>query len=417
MRGNRAAIKIAIDGVGSIPACAGEPNAESASQTCGGHHLEAGLSPRVRGNRCRAEQCDRNPGSIPACAGEPSGRAFNPSACLSPRVRGNPSSQRARPHEQGLSPRVRGNHAVSEAFGKAIGSIPACAGEPECKPSPLQQSWVYPRVCGGTIPGLDLDGAGGVYPRVCGGTSRPPSPIRVLTGLSPRVRGNPKTNNRTRYAYGSIPACAGEPERQALGLQGSIPACAGEPCRERIATLIVAVYPRVCGGTRLILSVLRPIWGLSPRVRGNLSQNLTAADDTGSIPACAGEPRGSAVVRHVPRVYPRVCGGTAARTSLRPMTPGLSPRVRGNHGDRAVVRHVPRVYPRVCGGTAAGRDPAGQDVGLSPRVRGNLLGIDSQIPRLGSIPACAGEPRPQVTRTVHRGVYPRVCGGTLGAAK
>ena len=31
-------------------------------------------------------------------------------------------------------------------------------------------------------------------------------------------------------------------------------------------------------------------WGLSPRVRGNLVDQLKAKLDNGSIPACAGEP-------------------------------------------------------------------------------------------------------------------------------
>ena len=51
------------------------------------------------------------------------------------------------------------------------------------------------------------------------------------------------------------------------------------------------------------------------------------------------------------------------------------------------------VYPRVCGGTLLSAVSVISSSGLSPRVRGNH---PTQHPRariVGSIPACAGEPR------------------------
>ena len=91
---------------------------------------------------------------------------------------------------------------------------------------------------------------------------------------------------------------------------------------------------------------------------------------------------------------------------------GLSPRVRGNHTRTDAAANVlgsipacageprmlnPRmesegVYPRVCGGT---EEPLGKTVaieGLSPRVRGNRYDLPTQIENERSIPACAGEP-------------------------
>ena len=50
--------------------------------------------------------------------------------------------------------------------------------------------------------------------------------------------------------------------------------------------------------------------------------------------------------------------------------------------------------------------------GLSPRVRGNLRTFDTLTTSDGSIPACAGEPRPRVCACMPPRVYPRVCGGT-----
>ena len=194
------------------------------------------------------------------------------------------------------------------------------------------------------------------------------------TGLSPRVRGNPKTMKSAQDAAGSIPACAGEPP---LGRRG----------------------PAVSGG-------------LSPRVRGNRWGNSASPQRTRSIPACAGEPAVCQPQRRPPRVYPRVCGGTSRTISCSVPWAGLSPRVRGNLRLAAVggrsSRSIPAcagepvlhtnyhkpltVYPRVCGGTPFKARRKAVRCGLSPRVRGNPAVRRLQRPHPRSIPACAGEP-------------------------
>ena len=70
-------------------------------------------------------------------------------------------------------------------------------------------------------------------------------------------------------------------------------------------------------------------------------------------------------------VYPRVCGGTSLMLAKLAMLNGLSPRVRGNHyGERRALSPT-SVYPRVCGGTWCGANSDRTNEGLSPRVRGN----------------------------------------------
>ena len=156
----------------------------------------------------------------------------------------------------------------------------------------------------------------------------------------------------------------------------------------------ISVYPRVCGGTWATTWSKPAAYGLSPRVRGNLRYANENYINTGSIPACAGEPA-RLITGHPPStVYPRVCGGTCCTTSNRLSHPGLSPRVRGNPPPRPPGRHGPRsipacagepyegtimvfpppVYPRVCGGTLRWDTLSGAWYGLSPRVRGNLMG-------------------------------------------
>ena len=238
--------------------------------------------------------------------------------------------------EFGLSPRVRGNPVATAAQWALNGSIPACAGEPSPPHASASQSAVYPRVCGGT--------------RYLG------TPSGIVDGLSPRVRGNPGRRRDCTHDAGSIPACAGEP---------------GGFCFRFTPRW---VYPRVCGGTAVADEPLATARGLSPRVRGNRHQRISAFQSVRSIPACAGEPTGIRGAKSITEVYPRVCGGTGQEGGYR-MT----------------------------------------DEGLSPRVRGNLLlGFPNAVPKR-SIPACAGEPPPLRPARFRTSVYPRVCGGTRPA--
>ena len=50
------------------------------------------------------------------------------------------------------------------------------------------------------------------------------------------------------------------------------------------------VYPRVCGGTKFRDAVSTSVYGLSPRVRGNLNEGQQHEQIDRSITACAGEP-------------------------------------------------------------------------------------------------------------------------------
>ena len=233
-----------------------------------------------------------------------------------------------------------------------------------------------------------------VYPRVCGGTRQAPQGPPGPRGLSPRVRGNLHRSRDCPNRDGSIPACAGEPARQARSA-----------AHER-------VYPRVCGGTAYQALTLTLYPGLSPRVRGNPEAEHAVQALPGSIPACAGEPTRSDRLVCGSRVYPRVCGGTLDG-SVGPGHPaGLSPRVRGNPAAAASSRARSWVYPRVCGGTAQKEYLRPLDAGLSPRVRGNPEAVSEHHLSSGSIPACAGEPKRGPRRVGLSRVYPRVCGGT-----
>ena len=237
-----------------------------------------------------------------------------PAGLVYPRVCGGTIYRQTNmmPH-QGLSPRVRGNLGSNTWTGWQVGSIPACAGEPNIGGVALFRHRVYPRVCGGTRCSRDRRGGRG--------------------GLSPRVRGNQELAPHNPAIDRSIPACAGEPgtgyDRAGQGKVyprvcggtrggygdvggniGSIPACAGEPWHLKTAEAVGQ--------------------GLSPRVRGNRNKVGIRLYHKRSIPACAGEPLPVGAGLAVDRVYPRVCGGTHTPTNRAKFPEGLSPRVRGN---------------------------------------------------------------------------------------
>ena len=187
---------------------------------------------------------------------------------------------------------MRGNHAYGDQRRRAIGPIPAGAGEPIK-----------------TLPGI---GRSGAYPRRCGGTLSSRAVIARSRGLSPQVRGNQRMPAASQPGGGPIPAGAGEPERKTS------------------SRITARAYPRRCGGTtRKKLTVY---WrrGLSPQVRGNLIFGTGLCQRNGPIPAGAGEPPSAAGSIARRRAYPRRCGGTTAANETAVNGAGLSPQVRGN---------------------------------------------------------------------------------------
>ena len=276
----------------------------------------------------------------------------------------------------------------------AWGSIPACAGEAR---------WHCPGPVSVTV-----------YPRVCGGSETNKRPEPSPAGLSPRVRGK-LHQRRTVWAN-----------------QRSIPACAGEAPGPGKAPLRCGVYPRVCGGSGVIILAQLRRHGLSPRVRGKQWLRNSGGGSGGSIPACAGEASTRLSAPAGYPVYPRVCGGSARRSGRLLAYHGLSPRVRGKHmvadcrcrpgrsipacaGEARGVSSASanlRVYPRVCGGSRRMCRTKASMNGLSPRVRGKLPRKSLGQRRMGSIPACAGEASWGCARASASRVYPRVCGGS-----
>ena len=193
------------------------------------------------------------------------------------------------------------------------------------------------------------------------------------TGLSPHVRGNPRSMPTGR------------------SLPGSIPACTGKPSFAGLVTGFAGVYPRMYGETPRLRLLAASVGGLSPHVRGNPLRLAPAQAAAGSIPACTGKPESTGTMLALPAVYPRMYGETIAKRLEARYERGLSPHVRGNHawmrqaiGTNGSIpactgKPPPRpfhtspsmVYPRMYGETRRENNHLHNQAGLSPHVRGN----------------------------------------------
>ena len=129
----------------------------------------------------------------------------------------------------------------------------------------------------------------------------------------------------------------------------SIPALAGERKTDTKPEHEVGVYPRACGGTIKSMAQCCHNIGLSPRLRGNGDPETKACAISGSIPALAGERRTVCGMTNGFWVYPRACGGTAAIVASRPLQAGLSPRLRGNAWPSEKLRRLPGSIPALAG--------------------------------------------------------------------
>ena len=294
----------------------------------------------------------------------------------------------------GLSPRGRGNRHSSRPSRPACRSIPARAGKPMATADCTSRRRVYPRAGGETVIRA--------------------ARAALLVGLSPRGRGNPWPRPIARPAGGSIPARAGKPGWR------------------RPKAVSSGVYPRAGGETIVRSPALIASSGLSPRGRGNRLSVERGHAGFGSIPARAGKPRSPPRFARDCGVYPRAGGETFITARFNTTLSGLSPRGRGNlaMADHPLTRFrsIPAragkpshrrcrsrscaVYPRAGGETRCNVAALRVEWGLSPRGRGNRHESRGRCVPVGSIPARAGKPDPQLGGGAAGMVYPRAGGET-----
>ena len=161
-----------------------------------------GLSPLARGNLF-AQKCHRaRPGPIPARAGQPMALRPSPcSARAYPRSRGATALHCAStPATGGLSPLARGNHLALAVISRLQGPIPARAGQPDQPATLANSSRAYPRSRGATFESVKSGGKSeGLSPLARGNRGRAfdleravgPIPARAGQPLAPSCAGSP----------------------------------------------------------------------------------------------------------------------------------------------------------------------------------------------------------------------------------
>ena len=215
--------------------------------------------------------------------------------------------------------------------------------------------------------------------------------------------------------------------------KGIIPACAGNTFRPGICCLSHRDHPRMCGEHRRLFCWASLQLGSSPHVRGTLDDRGHDREQTGIIPACAGNTCARSAAMRRTWDHPRMCGEHQSTDPLALAQQGSSPHVRGTlhhagiDGHRAGIipacagntrmtalpRPSTRDHPRMCGEhplVFCGSLPVR---GSSPHVRGTLTLLPPVRACCRIIPACAGNTQPSPFSHVEAWDHPRMCGEHL----
>ena len=150
-----------------------------------------GSSPHARGTPARSTLLQTGDGIIPACAGNTiQWRMLVTLTRDHPRMRGEHTlADSASTVDWGSSPHARGTPLRRSDRDKALGIIPACAGNTSTLTTYFTSAWDHPRMRG----------------EHCGYLSD----VHPSLGSSPHARGTPGCSIPVDDAVGIIPACAG----------------------------------------------------------------------------------------------------------------------------------------------------------------------------------------------------------------
>ena len=455
-----------------IPAPAGQPghrprpswSSWGHPRTCGATRSRPGFtrggtgtSPHLRGNRRRETNCHRCTRDIPAPAGQPQ-RRTSASCCCKGHPRTCGATQCVLAFFQaniGTSPHLRGNLAGLGIQHLCPGDIPAPAGQPEWADNPEAPPGGHPRTCGATVRAFVKRGyylgtsphlrgnrhqvlhhvlgqrdipapagqpatwrptstGGSGHPRTCGATGGGTQWAAITNGTSPHLRGNRDETLISEAYQRDIPAPAGQP---IIGWR--------DPGQRE-------GHPRTCGATPKSKFMPRYPTGTSPHLRGNRPCAWRGEQDTGDIPAPAGQPSGYHPTYLFRGGHPRTCGATCRSQVQCAPQGGTSPHLRGNHqydarrwlavGDIPAPAGqppeplVPLVsitgHPRTCGATGGSGKHIPPASGTSPHLRGNQYLAPDAGPLAGDIPAPAGQPWGGQSTAFSTGGHPRTCGAT-----
>ncbi|RYM92971.1 hypothetical protein PG2011B_1426 [Bifidobacterium animalis subsp. lactis] len=308
LRGTLDAVRNPLAHAGIIPALAGNMcmpllmmvSFRDHPRACGEHPYKnpilnhtAGSSPRLRGTSVHERSGEHRRGIIPALAGNirrpnrgGSCRWDHPRACGEHARRWQQSGL-----DEGSSPRLRGTSRIMPERRRALGIIPALAGNMRACSSPSPDTGDHPRACGEHL-------------------TNPWDPMDA-SGSSPRLRGT----------FGGWLDC--------VVARGIIPALAGNIATAPAASVAARDHPRACGEHAVESNTDAQDVGSSPRLRGTFADDFPIAGRRGIIPALAGNIWMRRQHDPTNRDHPRACGEHVGEAVERVGDEGSSPRLRG----------------------------------------------------------------------------------------
>ena len=216
---------------------------------------------------------------------------------------------------RGSSPRMRGTHSRRLQRRHPQGIIPAHAGNTPHTTCSWSRNWDHPRVCG---------------EHTCNAPM-----MHNAMGSSPRMRG-------TRHGRGVDAA-----------LPGIIPAYAGNTFEGVGPCVFCGDHPRVCGEHMSNFTYWKLHEGSSPRMRGTHTGVAQAGQQSGIIPAYAGNTGCMRPVFSIHKDHPRVCGEHMLRERRIVWQAGSSPRMRGTRFIKNAGACATGIIPAYAGNTIA----------------------------------------------------------------
>ena len=216
-----------------------------------------------------------------------------------------------RPIRTGSPPRVRGKGLYRFGGRPLPGITPAYAGK-----SHFQQRLFRP--CRD-------------HPRMCGEKHCTSTPIALVSGSPPRMRGKVSAGKILLHDGGITPACAGKR--------------AGRAPKRRSRW----DHPRVCGEKLKHPKYTTDKGGSPPRVRGKVEEPEMIDMSMGITPACAGKSSRMNGMRVYTWDHPRVCGEKDKAAEKAQHLRGSPPRVRGKDGAVCKIRFCSGITPACAG--------------------------------------------------------------------
>ena len=233
-------------------------------------------------------------------------------------------------------------------------------------------------------------------------------------------------------APGSSPHARGSRSRQddSHGVRGIILARAGNTIITSSTTFCGRDHPRMRGEHLIGRTGKASHGGSSPHARGTPTSRATARTTSGIIPACAGNTECPLRRKGFPWDHPRMRREHAVFQPSAIRSSGSSPHARGTHDGELLARAWVGIIPACAGNTpfSASLRPSRRDhprmrgehhvihaqhvrvSGSSPHARGTLSEHVHLEPRVGIIPACAGNTSPSSSPSSSSEDHPRMRG-------